>query len=195
MTLLFWAILIIAIVYAVSVYNGLISLRNQFKNAFAQIDVQLQRRYELIPNLVEAVKAYLSHEKDTLTQVINARNQAITAEQMAAKNSDNQYAINQLGEAEGVLNQALGKLMVLSEAYPDIKANSTIQNLMEELKSTENRVSFARQAFNDAVMIYNTEREKFPNNLVANMTGFQEATLLKISHSEAKEPVKISFNG
>ncbi|HNG09838.1 MAG TPA: LemA family protein, partial [Agitococcus sp.] len=125
MTLLFWAILIIAIVYAVSVYNGLISLRNQFKNAFAQIDVQLQRRYELIPNLVEAVKAYLSHEKDTLTQVINARNQAITAEQMAAKNSDNQYAINQLGEAEGVLNQALGKLMVLSEAYPDIKANST----------------------------------------------------------------------
>ncbi|HNG46584.1 MAG TPA: LemA family protein [Agitococcus sp.] len=195
MTLLFWAILIIAIVYAVSVYNGLISLRNQFKNAFAQIDVQLQRRYELIPNLVEAVKAYLSHEKDTLTQVINARNQAITVEQMAAKNSDNQYAINQLGEAEGVLNQALGRLMAISEAYPDIKANSTIQNLMEELKSTENRVSFARQAFNDAVMIYNTEREKFPNNLVANMTGFQEATLLKISHSEAKEPVKISFNG
>ena len=195
MTLLFWAILIIAIVYAVSVYNGLISLRNQFKNAFDQIDVQLQRRYELIPNLVEAVKAYLSHEKDTLTQVINARNQAMTAEQMAAKNSDNQYAINQLGEAEGVLNQALGKLMVLSEAYPDIKANSTIQNLMEELKSTENRVGFARQAFNDAVMVYNTEREKFPNNLVANMTGFQEATLLKISHSEAKEPVKISFNG
>lgn len=193
MTLLFWAILIIAIVYAVSVYNGLISLRNQFKNAFAQIDVQLQRRYELIPNLVEAVKAYLSHEKDTLTQVINARNQAITAEQMAAKNSDNQYAINQLGEAEGVLNQALGKLMVLSEAYPDIKANSTIQNLMEELKSTENRVGFARQAFNDAVMVYNTEREKFPNNLVANMTGFQQATLLKVSNPEAKEPVRISF--
>ncbi len=193
MSLLFWAILIIVIVYAVSVYNGLISLRNQFKNAFAQIDVQLQRRYELIPNLVEAVKAYLSHEKDTLTQVINARNQAITAEQMAAKNSDNQYAINQLGEAEGVLNQALGKLMVLSEAYPDIKANSTIQNLMEELKSTENRVGFARQAFNDAVMVYNTEREKFPNNLVANMTGFQQATLLKVSNPEAKEPVRISF--
>jgi len=195
MSLFFWAMLILAIVYGINAYNGLISLRNQFKNAFAQIDVQLQRRYELIPNLVEAVKAYLSHEKDTLTQVINARNQAITVEQMAAKNSDNQYAINQLGEAEGVLNQALGRLMAISEAYPDIKANSTIQNLMEELKSTENRVSFARQAFNDAVMIYNTEREKFPNNLVANMTGFQEATLLKISHSEAKEPVKISFNG
>lgn len=193
MSLLFIGLVILAIVYAVSVYNGLISLRNQFKNAFAQIDVQLQRRYELIPNLVEAVKAYLSHEKETLTQVINARNQAITAEQMAAKNSDNQYAINQLGEAEGVLSQALGKLMVLSEAYPDIKANSTIQNLMEELKSTENRVSFARQAFNDAVMIYNTEREKFPNNVVANMTGFQQATLLKVSNPEAKEPVKISF--
>lgn len=193
MSLLFIGLVILAIVYAVSVYNGLISLRNQFKNAFAQIDVQLQRRYELIPNLVESVKAYLSHEKDTLTQVINARNQAITAEQMAAKNSDNQYAISQLGEAEGVLNQALGKLMVLSEAYPDIKANSTIQNLMEELKSTENRVSFARQAFNDAVMIYNTEREKFPNNVVANMTGFQQATLLKVSNPEAKEPVKISF--
>lgn len=193
MSLLLIGLVILAIVYAVSVYNGLISLRNQFKNAFAQIDVQLQRRYELIPNLVEAVKAYLSHEKETLTQVINARNQAITAEQMAAKNSDNQYAINQLGEAEGVLSQALGKLMVLSEAYPDIKANSTIQNLMEELKSTENRVSFARQAFNDAVMIYNTEREKFPNNVVANMTGFQQATLLKVSNPEAKEPVKISF--
>lgn len=193
MSLLLIGLVILAIVYAVNVYNGLISLRNQFKNAFAQIDVQLQRRYELIPNLVEAVKAYLSHEKDTLTQVINARNQAITAEQMAAKNSDNQYAISQLGEAEGVLSQALGKLMVLSEAYPDIKANSTIQNLMEELKSTENRVSFARQAFNDAVMIYNTEREKFPNNVVANMTGFQQATLLKVSNPEAKEPVKISF--
>mgnify|MGYP003344702196 CR=1 FL=1 len=194
MGLLFWGIIIVAIVYAVSVYNGLISLRNQFKNAFAQIDVQLQRRYELIPNLVEAVKAYLSHEKETLTQVINARNQAITAEQIAAKNSDNSVAINQLGEAEGVLNQALGKLMMLSEAYPDIKANSTIQNLMEELKSTENRVTFARQAFNDAVMIFNTEREKFPNNLVANMTGFQAATLLKVSHPDAKEPVRISFN-
>ena len=194
MMFMFWLILIVAIVYAVSVYNGLISLRNQFKNAFAQIDVQLQRRYELIPNLVEAVKAYLSHEKETLTQVINARNQAITAEQIAAKNSDNSVAINQLGEAEGVLNQALGKLMMLSEAYPDIKANSTIQNLMEELKSTENRVTFARQAFNDAVMIFNTEREKFPNNLVANMTGFQAATLLKVSHPDAKEPVRISFN-
>lgn len=180
--------------YAVTVYNSLIALRNHFKNAFAQIDVQLQRRYELIPNLVEAVKAYLSHEKDTLTQVINARNQAASAEQLVAKQVDNTSAMTQLSQAEGVLSAALGKLMVLSEAYPDIKANSTIQNLMEELKSTENRVSFARQAFNDAVMIYNIEREKFPNNIVANFTNFQQAQQLEIPNIAAKEPVKISFN-
>ncbi|MFO1391302.1 MAG: LemA family protein [Agitococcus sp.] len=180
--------------YAVTVYNSLITLRNHFKNAFAQIDVQLQRRYELIPNLVEAVKAYLSHEKDTLTQVINARNQAASAEQLVAKQVDNSAAMTQLSQAEGVLSAALGKLMVLSEAYPDIKANSTIQNLMEELKSTENRVSFARQAFNDAVMIYNIEREKFPNNIVANFTNFQQAQLLEIPNIAAKDPIKISFN-
>ncbi|MCP5174219.1 MAG: LemA family protein [Moraxellaceae bacterium] len=180
--------------YAVTVYNSLIALRNHFKNAFAQIDVQLQRRYELIPNLVEAVKAYLSHEKDTLTQVINARNQAASAEQLVAKQVDNTSAMTQLSQAEGVLSAALGKLMVLSEAYPDIKANNTIQNLMEELKSTENRVSFARQAFNDAVMIYNIEREKFPNNIVANFTNFQQAQQLEIPNIAAKEPVKISFN-
>ena len=180
--------------YAVTVYNSLITLRNHFKNAFAQIDVQLQRRYELIPNLVEAVKAYLSHEKDTLTQVINARNQAASVEQLVAKQVDNSAAMTQLSQAEGVLSAALGKLMVLSEAYPDIKANSTIQNLMEELKSTENRVSFARQAFNDAVMVYNIEREKFPNNIVANFTNFQQAQLLEIPNIAVKDPIKISFN-
>ena len=192
--IVFLAFIGLAAFYAVTVYNSLIGLRNHFKNAFAQIDVQLQRRYELIPNLVEAVKAYLSHEKDTLTQVINARNQAASAEQLVAKQVDNSAAMTQLSQAEGVLSAALGKLMVLSEAYPDIKANSTIQNLMEELKSTENRVSFARQAFNDAVMIYNIEREKFPNNIVANFTNFQQAQQLEIPNIAAKEPVKISFN-
>lgn len=184
----------LTVFYAVSVYNSLISLRNHFKNAFAQIDVQLQRRYELIPNLVEAVKAYLSHEKETLTKVIAARNQAVTAEQVAAKNVDSVEAMGKLSQAEGVLNAALGKLMMLSEAYPDIKANSTIQNLMEELKSTENRVGFARQSFNDAVMVYNIEREKFPNNIVANFTNFQAALPLEIPNIEAKEPIKISFD-
>jgi LemA protein len=192
--IVFLAFIGLAAFYAVTVYNSLIGLRNHFKNAFAQIDVQLQRRYELIPNLVEAVKAYLSHEKDTLTKVIAARNQAITAEQVAAKNVDSVEAMSKLSQAEGVLNSALGKLMVLSEAYPDIKANSTIQNLMEELKTTENRVGFARQAFNDAVMAYNIEREKFPNNIVANFTNFQAALPLEIHNIEAKEPIKISFN-
>ncbi|MBK8325646.1 MAG: LemA family protein [Moraxellaceae bacterium] len=192
--IVFLAFIGLAAFYAVNVYNSLISLRNHFKNAFAQIDVQLQRRYELIPNLVEAVKAYLSHEKDTLTKVIAARNQAVTAEQVAAKNVDSAEAMSKLSLAEGVLNTALGKLMVLSEAYPDIKANSTIQNLMEELKSTENRVGFARQAFNDAVMGYNIEREKFPNNIVANFTNFQAALPLEIHNIEAKEPIKINFN-
>ena len=192
--IVFLAFIGLAAFYAVTVYNSLIGLRNHFKNAFAQIDVQLQRRYELIPNLVEAVKAYLSHEKDTLTKVIAARNQAVTAEQVAAKNVDSAEAMSKLSFAEGVLNTALGKLMVLSEAYPDIKANSTIQNLMEELKTTENRVGFARQAFNDAVMGYNIEREKFPNNIVANFTNFQAALPLEIHNIEAKEPIKINFN-
>jgi len=188
-------LIVLAVVgfFCVSVFNGLVTLRNHFKNAFAQIDVQLQRRYELIPNLVEAVKAYLGHEKDTLTQVIAARNQAAGLEKIVAQNAGNAEAMAKLSQAESVLTGALTKLMVVSEAYPDLKANSTIQNLMEELKSTENRVGFARQAFNDAVMVYNIEREKFPNSIIANTTGFQQALPLEISHVEAREPVRISF--
>ena len=181
------------IFYGVGVFNGLVTLRNHFKNAFAQIDVQLQRRYELIPNLVEAVKAYMAHEKDTLSQVIAARNQAASLEKVLAQNAGNAEAMAQFAQAESALTGALGKLMVVSEAYPDLKANSTIQNLMEELKTTENRVGYARQAFNDAVMVYNIEREKFPNNLVANFTGFQQALPLEISNILAREPIKISF--
>ena len=181
------------IFFAISVYNGLVTLRNHFKNAFSQIDVQLQRRYELIPNLVEAVKAYLGHEKETLTQVIAARNQAASLEKALAQNAGNAEAMAKFAQAEGVLSGALGKLMMVSEAYPDLKANTTIQNLMEELKTTENRVGFARQAFNDAVMVYNIEREKFPNSLVAAFGNFQQALPLEISHVEAREPVRISF--
>ena len=173
------------------VYNALVT--NHFKNAFSQIDVQLQRRYELIPNLVEAVKAYLGHEKETLTQVIAARNQAASLEKALAQNAGNAEAMAKFAQAEGVLSGALGKLMMVSEAYPDLKANTTIQNLMEELKTTENRVGFARQAFNDAVMVYNIEREKFPNSLVAAFGNFQQALPLEISHVEAREPVRISF--
>lgn len=191
--LIFVGLIGTVIFFAISVYNALVTLRNHFKNAFAQIDVQLQRRYELIPNLVEAVKAYLGHEKETLTQVIAARNQAASLEKILAQNAGNAEAMAKFAQAEGVLTGALGKLMMVSEAYPDLKANTTIQNLMEELKTTENRVGFARQAFNDAVMVYNIEREKFPNSLVSAFGNFQQALPLEISHIEAREPVRISF--
>lgn len=179
--------------FVVSIYNALVTLRNHCKNAFAQIDVQLQRRYELIPNLVEAVKAYLSHEKETLTAVITARNQAASLEKTLAQNAVNGEAMAKFAQAEGVLTGALAKLMVVSEAYPDLKANTTIQSLMEELKTTENRVGFARQAFNDAVMVYNIEREKFPNSFIAAFGNFQQASALEIVNSQAREPVRISF--
>lgn len=192
--IIFLVIIGVVIFYGVGVFNGLVTLRNHFKNAFAQIDVQLQRRYELIPNLVEAVKAYMAHEKDTLSQVIAARNQAANLEKVLAQNAGNAEAMARFAQAESVLTGALGKLMVVSEAYPDLKANTTIQNLMEELKTTENRVGYARQAFNDAVMIYNIEREKFPNIIIANFTGFQQALQLEISNIAAREPVKISFS-
>ncbi len=192
-SLVFLVIIGVSVFFGVSVYNGLVTLRNHFKNAFAQIDVQLQRRYELIPNLVESVKAYLGHEKDTLTQVIAARNQALNLEKVLAQNAGNAEAMTKFSQAESVLTGALTKLMAVSEAYPDLKANSTIQNLMEELKSTENRVGFARQAFNDAVMVYNIEREKFPNSIIANFAGFQQALPLEISNIAAREPVRVSF--
>ena len=191
--LLFVGVLALIAWFFVGIFNRLVTHRNRFKNAFAQIDVQLQRRYELIPNLVEAVKAYLGHEKETLTQVIAARNQAASLEKILAQNAGNAEAMAKFAQAEGVLTGALGKLMMVSEAYPDLKANTTIQNLMEELKTTENRVGFARQAFNDAVMVYNIEREKFPNSLVAAFGNFQQALPLEISHIEAREPVRISF--
>lgn len=191
--LLFLGVLALVGFFFVAVFNGLVTRRNYFKNAFAQIDVQLQRRYELIPNLVETAKAYLSHEKETLTNVIAARNQAFSAAKAVAGAPDNAALVEKLGQAEGLLGGALSRLMMVTEAYPDLKANQTMQQLMEEMTSTENRVGFARQAFNDAVMDYNIQREKFPNFFIAGAFGFQQAAQLEISEPEARKPVKVSF--
>ncbi|WP_310423725.1 LemA family protein [Chamaesiphon sp. VAR_48_metabat_135_sub] len=159
-------------------YNRLVTQRNRYKNAYAQINVQLQRRYDLIPNLLETAKGYLSHERETLEAVISARNIAIDASGRAARDPGAPAAMQNLSQAEGVLTGALGRLFAVSESYPNLKADSTMMQLMEELTSTENRVGFARQAFNDAVTLYNTTREAFPSNLVANQFGFISAELL-----------------
>jgi len=193
MSIVFLIVLVVIAFFLVVIYNNMISLRNRFKNAFAQIDVQLQRRHELIPNLVETAKAYMAHEKDTLSAVIAARNQAVNAAKVAAASPDNGAAIQSLMAAEGALNGSLGKLFALAENYPDIKANQTMSQLMEELSSTENRVSFARQAYNDAVMHYNTYREQFPNNFVAGFGSFKTAQLYEPESADFKQPVKVSF--
>lgn len=191
--LLFFGVLALIALFFVGIFNRLVTYRNRFKNAFSQIDVQLQRRYELIPNLVETAKAYLAHEKDTLTNVIAARNQAVSAEKAVAAAVDDPGKMAKLAQAEGVLGASLGRLLAVSENYPDLKANETMQQLMEELASTENRVGFARQAFNDAVMEYNIQREKFPNFFVAGAFGFPQATQLEIPDVEARQPVRVSF--
>jgi LemA protein len=187
------AIVVGIVFYVVSIYNGLVSARNQFKNAFAQIDVQLQRRYDLIPNLVESTKAYLQHERKTLEEVIQARNQAQTAARAAAAAPGDPQAMSALGAAEGALTGVLGRLFALAEAYPDLKANQTIQQLMEELSSTENKVAFSRQHFNDSVMSYNVKREVFPANLMAGPFGFHEAQLLQMEDEAARKAVKVNL--
>src|ERR671912_925985 len=177
-------VVIAAIVFwVVGAYNRLVSLRNRFKNAFAQIDVQLKRRYDLIPNLVETVKGYLKHERETLEAVIKARNQAVSAAQGAAANPGNPAAMQSLGQAEGALSGVLGRLFALAEAYPDLKANQNMMAIQEELTSTENKVAFARQAFNDSVMEYNTKRESFPDNIFAGVFRFDAAELLNATES------------
>jgi len=181
------------VIYLVVIYNKLVSLRNQFKNGFAQIDVQLQRRHDLIPNLVEAAKAYLQHEKSTLTQVMEARNNAVSAQEDAAKDPGDGNKIKKLGSAENMLTKALANFYAVSENYPELKANETIQQLMEELSSTENRVSFARQAYNDGVMHYNIFREKFPNNIIAGMFAFKETSQLQLETPDARQAPKVSF--
>ncbi len=177
----------------IGTYNGLVAARNGYKNAFAQIDVQLQRRYDLIPNLVESVKGFIAHERETLEAVIAARGGALGALKMAQANPGDPAAMKQLSGAEGALTGALGKLQVTMEAYPDLKANQNILQLMEELSSTENRVGFARQAYNDAVMGYNNRREVFPSNFIAGMFAFQPAQALELEDPAARKAVKVQF--
>lgn len=186
-------ILIVLVAWSVGIYNKLVTLKNRLKNAFSQIDVQLKRRYDLIPNLVEVAKSYMKHERETLEAVIQARNQAQQAEQKAANQPDDPQAVQNLMGAEQALTGSLGRLFALSENYPDLKANQNMIQLSEELSSTENKVAFARQAFNDAVMNYNTYREKFPNVMFAGTFGFSPAQQFMIESPEEREAPKVKF--
>jgi LemA protein len=187
------AIIAAIVLWAVATYNKLINLRNAVKNAFAQIDVQLTRRYDLIPNLVEAVKGYMKHERETLEAVITARTRAVAGLQEAAAHPESAAAINELSGADSALSSALGRLFALSESYPDLKADRNMMQLQEELTSTENRVAFSRQAFNDAVMGYNNARENFPNNIIANSFNFDAAAFLQIESEEKRVVPQVSF--
>ena len=191
---IFLGVIVVLVIWAVSIYNRLVQLRNRFKNAFAQIDVQLKRRYDLIPNLVETAKGYMKHERETLEAVIKARNQAVTAATAAGANPGNPAAMQGLSQAEGALTGMLGRLFALSEAYPDLKANQNMLSIQEELSSTENKVAFARQAFNDSVMEYNTKRESFPDTIFAGMFGFGAAELLQATESaEERKAPQVKF--
>ena len=190
---IFAAVVLILGLWVAGIYNALVALRNRFKNAFAQIDVQLKRRYDLIPNLVETAKGYLKHERETLEAVIKARNIALAASQSAAANPADANAMKGLVSAETGLAGALSRLMVVSEQYPDLKANQNMMQLTEELTSTENKISFARQAYNDSVMTYKTARETFPNVIFSGMFGFQPAELFKIDDPTERNAPKVQF--
>ena len=191
---IFLAVVVALAAWVIAMYNGLVTLRNRFRNAFAQIDVQLKRRYDLIPNLVEAAKGYLTHERQTLEAVIAARGAAVNAAQRAAAAPGDPAAMTGLAQAEGVLGGALGRLLAVFEAYPDLKANQNILQVQEELTSTENKVAFARQGYNDAVMSYNTRRESFPDNVVAGLFVFKEAMLLEATESkEERQAPRVKF--
>lgn len=189
-------ILVVAValgLFLIAIYNKLVALRNRFKNAFSQIDVQLQRRYDLIPNLVETAKAYMKHERETLTAVIQARNEAAAAAKAAASHPEDAGAVRKLASAETLLGGMMGKFFALSESYPELKANENMAQLTEALSSTENRIAFSRQFYNDAVMEYNTYREQFPNNMLTGIGNFNPAELLELEDKIARKAVKVSF--
>lgn len=192
-TLVILGLIVVLAIWAVGIYNGLVVARNGYKNAFAQIDVQLTRRHDLIPNLVETAKGYMKHERETLEAVITARNAAVTAQKAAAGNPGDPAAMGQLSGAENMLTQTMGRLFALAEAYPDLKANQNMMQLSEELTSTENKVAFARQAYNDAVMGYNNKREVFPSSIVANLFNFVAAALLEIDNPAKRETPQVKF--
>jgi LemA protein len=187
------AIVVVVVLWIVSLYNRLVGSRNGYKNAFAQIDVQLKRRYDLIPNLVETAKGYIKHERETLEAVIKARNSAVSAVQAAAANPGDASAMRGLAGAEGAVTASLGRLFAVAESYPDLKANQNMMQLSEELTSTENKVAFARQAYNDSVMSYNNQREMFPGSIIAGMFSFQSAQLLELDEPAARQAPKVSF--
>ncbi|HWI34848.1 MAG TPA: LemA family protein [Burkholderiales bacterium] len=189
------AVVVVLVVWAIAIYNDLVTLRNRFKNAFSQIDVQLKRRYDLIPNLVESVKGYMAHERGTLEAVVQARGSAVSAAQSAAAKPGDPAAMQALSQAEGALGGALGRLVAVFEQYPDLKANQNVLALQEELSSTENKIAFARQAYNDSVMEYNTKRESFPQVAFAGAMGFGPAELLQSTEApEERKAPKVSFS-
>jgi LemA protein len=194
-TLVVVLVILLGIVFwLINMYNNLVNLRNRVRNGFSQIDVQLTRRYDLIPNLIEAVKGYMGHERGTLEAVVNARNSAVAGLKQAAADPANAQAIKALAAAEATLGATLGRLFALAEAYPDLKASQNMMQFQEELASTENKVAFARQAFNDAVMSYNNACQNFPSNVVANNFGFKNAEFLEIGEEKKREVPKVAFN-
>lgn len=184
---------LLVFLFFMAIYNGLVTSRNQVKNSFSQIDVQLKRRYDLIPNLIEVAKKYMAHEKDTFEAVVKARNSAVSNQQSVSKDPSDGEAMKNFNKSEGQLNGALNRLLMLTENYPEIKADHSMNQLTEELTSTENKISFARQFYNDCVLAYNNKREVFPNSIIAGMFNFKESNYFEIENPAEKDPIKVQF--